>query len=78
MNVPEFGSVPLTYSPGWFSQMTQRLRTTFNQLNTFQPILAASILADANKFPTDANYADLRSGEFYVDTTAGNVLKMKP
>jgi hypothetical protein len=79
MNIPEFGSVPREYNPGWFSQMTQRLRTTFQQLNAFQPILAGRILTgDDGRFPTQADLANLRSGEVYIDTSASNVLKVKP
>lgn len=79
MNVPEFGSVPTEYRQAWFAQMLQRLRTTFNQLNTFQPVLAGQILTgEDNRFPTQADLANLRKGEVYIDTAAGNVLKVKP
>lgn len=78
MNIPEFGSPPAQYSPGWTAQMLQRLRTTFNQLNAFQPLLAGKLLTPVGKFPTQANLAQLDSGEVYIDTAAGNVLKVKP
>lgn len=79
MNVPEFGSVPSQYTPAWFAQMLQRLRTTFNQLNTYQPILAGQILTgEDGRFPTQADLANLRKGELYIDTSAGNVVKAKP
>lgn len=76
MNVPEFGNVPPEYSASWLTNMIGRLRVTFNQLNTYQPILAGQMLT--SKFPTDVDYAELRSGEVYIDTTASNVLKVKP
>lgn len=79
MNIPEFGSVPHEYSVSWVAQLTQRLRTTFQQLNTFQPILAGSIFTGTDgRFATEASLADLKSGQAYIDTTAGNVLKVKP
>lgn len=78
MNIPEFGTAPSVYTQSWFSQMTQRLRTTFIQLNSFQPLLAGKILTEPGKFPTQADLADLRSGEVYIDTAAANVLKVKP
>lgn len=79
MNIPDFGSVPATYTQGWFAQMTQRLRTTFQQLNTPQPIQAGSIFTgEDGRFATQADLADLRSGQVYIDTSASNVLKVKP
>lgn len=78
MNIPEFGNPPPEYTSTWFAQMLQRLRVTFNQLNTFQPVLAASVHTQPGKFPTQLDLANLRSGDMYIDTAAANVLKVKP
>ena len=43
--------------------------STINQLDITKPRVVS--------LPTQANLADLRTGDVYYDTTAGNVLKIK-
>jgi hypothetical protein len=49
----------------------------FQQLNAVQPISIAQLNIDVERFPTQANLADLRVGDVYRDSSAGNVLKIK-
>lgn len=54
------------------------LRAQFTQLANPSEIGAKRILVPISKFPTQADLATLRSGHVYQDTTASNVLKVKP
>ena len=64
-------------NPGPISAATQRNGTkisaglSFSQPNPTTPGLFVISL------PTQADYANLRAGDVYYDTTAGNVLKVK-
>jgi hypothetical protein len=53
-----------------------RLRTHFRDAAQPATIGAERISVPANRFPTAAQFADLRSGDFYVD--ASNFVRMKP
>lgn len=57
--------------------LLKTLRTWFFMNATPQPITLATLNIDLRTLPTDADLANLRSGDVYRDTTAGNVLKVK-
>jgi hypothetical protein len=81
------------YDPALINQITNVLRLYFNQLDNAGPIAAATqrngtnIVAGLSFFPTgntsapslptQADLANLRVGDIYYDTSAGNVLKVK-
>jgi hypothetical protein len=82
------------YDPALINQLTNILRLYFNQLDNAGPMVAstqrngASIESGLSFFPTpgttapslptQADYANLRVGDIYYDTSANNVLKVKP
>jgi hypothetical protein len=49
----------------------------FQQINAVQPINIARLNIDLKTLPTQADLADLRTGDVYRDTSASNVLKVK-
>jgi hypothetical protein len=81
------------YDPALINQITNILRLYFNQLNNAGPMVASTqkngtdIIAGLSFFPTgntttpslptQADIANLRVGDIYYDTSAGNVLKVK-
>ena len=54
------------------------LRLYFTKLDAVQPVNLAKLNFDINTLPTQADLANLRSGDVYRDTTAAHVLKVKP
>jgi len=64
-------------APEWARTLNQNLRTYFQIAANPATIGAAKILLPFDRFPTDANLANLRQGEVYRDTTAADVLKVK-
>jgi hypothetical protein len=58
-------------------KLTNVLRLYFNQLDTPGPLAGSSLNLDINLLPTQADLANLRVGDVYRDTTAGNALKIK-
>jgi hypothetical protein len=74
---PRLPVAPNEYDPVFMSQMLNILNLFFQQLNAVQPISVAQLNIDVERFPTQANLADLRVGDVYRDSSAGNVLKIK-
>jgi hypothetical protein len=52
-------------------QLTNVLRLFFNQLTNPGPVGATSLNFDIARLPTQADLADLRSGDVYYDTSGG-------
>lgn len=77
-NPPALPPAPATYDPGHMNNLVKVLRLFFVQQNAVQNISVSGMNMDINRLPTDVVYATLRSGDVYRDTTAGNVLKVKP
>jgi hypothetical protein len=59
------------------SQMMNVFNLFFTQLTAVQPINISQLNIDVERLPTQANLADLRVGDVYRDSSAGNVLKIK-
>jgi hypothetical protein len=59
------------------SAFSKVLYLYFQQINAVQPINITSLNINVERMPTQADLADLRVGDVYRDTTAGNVLKVK-
>jgi len=90
---PRLPSAPPAYDPSYQDQLTNLLRLYFNQLDNNSPINISTQRNGANiiaalsaspvpgtstpSLPTQADLANLRIGDVYYDTTAGNVLKVK-
>jgi hypothetical protein len=70
----------------YFAQLDNAGPSVMSTERTGAQIIAALNFSQPNRFtnvrelslPTQAELADLRVGDVYVDTTAGNVLKVKP
>lgn len=65
------------YERTYMDQLLNVLNLYFSGLNAVQPVNLAKLNLDIGTLPTDADVANLRSGDVYRDTTAGNVLKIK-
>jgi hypothetical protein len=59
------------------SAFSKVLYLYFQQINAVQPINITSLNINVERMPTQADLANLRVGDVYRDTTAGNVLKVK-
>lgn len=73
---PRLPVAPNEYSPVYMSQMLNILNLFFQQLNAVQPINIAQLNIDVERFPTEADVANLRVGDVYRDT-ADDTLKIK-
>lgn len=75
---PRLPDAPAEYDPQFMAQLAQVLRLYFEQLSALQQINIAKLNIDIRTLPTEVDLANLRSGDVYVDTTAGHALKIKP
>lgn len=62
----------------YVGQLNNILRMFFKGITGVQPINIAALNIEVGTLPTQTSLATLRSGDVYRDTTAGNVLKIKP
>jgi len=74
---PRLPSAPPEYSEPYMSGVLNVLYLFFQQINAVQPINIARLNIDLKTLPTQADLADLRTGDVYRDTSASNVLKVK-
>ena len=74
---PRLPVAPLEYTPTYMSQMLNVFNLFFNQLTAVQPINVSQLNIDVERLPTQADVANLRVGDVYRDSSAGNVLKIK-
>lgn len=75
---PSFGTAPPEYSTSFFNSVLRDIRAFVDRLNAPYPHNASTLNIDIGTLPTEADVATLRSGDVYRDTTASNVLKIKP
>lgn len=75
---PRLPSAPQEYSDVYMSQLLNVLYLYFQNINAVQPITVAGLNINIANLPTQTSLAKLRSGDVYRDTTAGNVIKIKP
>jgi hypothetical protein len=68
---------PTEYNKPYFDRLVNILNLFFQQINAVQPITIAQLNINVGTLPTQADLANLRSGDVYRDTAAGNVLKVK-
>lgn len=74
---PNLPLPPDAYESRYFSQLNNILRLYFNQLSNPGDIGGSALNLNLETLPTQADLANLRSGDVYRDTTAANVLKIK-
>ena len=74
---PNLPVAPREYDAVFFEQFTNVLRLYFAQLDNPGFSAASGLNLDLNTLPTQTSLANLRAGDVYRDTTAGNVLKVK-
>jgi hypothetical protein len=65
------------YSRGYFDELVRVLFLYFQRIDAVQQINIAKLNIDVSTLPTQADLANLRVGDVYRDTVAGNVLKVK-
>jgi len=68
---PNLPLAPPAYQSQYQEQFNNILRLFFNQLTNPGPLGGTSLNLDLAFLPTDANFADLRSGDVYYDTSGG-------
>jgi hypothetical protein len=66
-----------TVTPAYMAGLLRTLRLFFVQLSAVRPAAVTSLNIDIDTLPTQADLADLRRGDVYRDTSAGDVLKIK-
>lgn len=75
---PSPPNAPATYDVSYFNRWNSVLTNFFTQINGVQQLNLAKLNLDLATLPTEADVASLRTGDVYRDTTASNVLKVKP
>jgi len=76
-NPPAFPLPPAQYDQAYMNKLINILRLFLNQVDAQQIISINGIIFSTKYMPTQTSLSTLRSGEVYVDTSAGNVLKIK-
>lgn len=74
---PKLPSPMQEYSRGYFDELVRVLFLYFQRIDAVQQINIARLNINVDTLPTQADIADLREGDVYRDTSAGNVLKVK-
>lgn len=75
---PNLPLAPVEYNREFQDDFARILRLFFVDLTKAGPMSIATLNININTLPTQADLANLRSGDVYRDTGAGNVLKIKP
>jgi len=74
---PNLPLAPENYDRRYQDQLNNVLRLYFNQISNPSAIGGSALNLNINTLPTQADLANLRSGDVYRDT-ATNTLKIKP
>lgn len=75
---PNLPVAPIEYDRNYQDELNKIFRLFFVDLTKIGPLNASTLNLNINTLPTQADLANLRSGDVYRDTGAGNVLKIKP
>ena len=75
---PNLPLAPIEYDRNYQDELNKILRLFFVALCKVGPSNISRLNIGIDTLPTEADLANLRSGDVYRDTTAGNVLKIKP
>ena len=73
---PRLPDAPPEYDPSYMSRLLGVLYLFFQNISAVQQISISSLNIDVNTLPTQADLANLRSGDVYRDT-ADDSLKIK-
>jgi hypothetical protein len=68
---PNLPLAPQTYQSQYQEQLNNVLRLFFAQLTNPGAIGGSTLNLNIERMPTDADFADLRSGDVYYDTSGG-------
>lgn len=68
LQAPRLPDPPAEYDPQYFAQLNQILTFFLLQLTELHALQGASLNLDLRTLPTDADLANLRSGDVYMDT----------
>lgn len=68
---PNLPLSPETPDRKYMDELNNILRLFFNQLTNPGPLGGTSLNLDLTRLPTQADFADLRSGDVYYDTSGG-------
>ena len=74
---PRLPDAPAVYDGAYMAQVLRVLRLFFNRMTARRALEATRLNIEINTLPTEADVANLRTGDVYRDTTAGDVLKIK-
>jgi hypothetical protein len=77
---PRLPDAPAAFDPGqraYVSDLLRTLRLFFDAITAEQPLNVTRLNINIDRLPTQADVANLRPGDVYRDTTAGDVLKIK-
>lgn len=78
---PALPLAPQAYSREYADQLVRVLNLYFKQLDSSSGIVVDNVSISVREgsvtIPTQADLANLRVGDVYMDTTASNVLKVK-
>jgi hypothetical protein len=74
---PNLPVAPAEYNQRYQDQLNNVLRLYFNQISNPSAMGGSKLNLNTNTLPTQADLANLRSGDVYRDT-ATNTLKIKP
>jgi hypothetical protein len=77
---PRLPDAPAAFDPGqrqYMGDLLRTLRLFFDAITAEQPLNVTRLNINVDRLPTQADLANLRRGDVYRDTTAGDVLKIK-
>lgn len=74
---PRLPSPPETYSRAYMDALLNTLSLFFNRVTAVQQLSVTTLNIDVDRLPTQADLPNLRRGDVYRDSTAGDVLKIK-
>jgi len=77
VNPPSLPVATKAYDQSYMDRLSNALRLFFNQVNAVQNLSLSGLNIDIKTLPTQTSLSSLRVGDVYVDTSAGNVLKIK-
>jgi hypothetical protein len=78
VTAPVLPQPPKEWTPDWQADFNKVLNDFFRQLVSVHAINGASLNLNVDSLPVVADLANLISGDVYRDTTASQVLKVKP
>ena len=71
VTAPNLPRAPKQYDPEFQEQLNNVLRLFFAQLTNPGPLGGTSLNFNIGRLPTQADFANLRSGDVYYDTSGG-------